>query len=253
MRMTVQLTGLQQLRAQLAGVSERRLAAIAATGLTRTAKRASALWQERIDTKVENPMAFTRKAVRIEPARANKLSAKVAVKDVNGRGLSQAEYLQQHEYGGGRVVKKFERSLIASGVMPQGYITVPGRGVERNGYGNVPRSTIIAVLRQVATSVTRGYDRTISRDAGRRARANARHGTRYFVMPVGNPQGVSPGIYSRDAMGALRMVFAFRRLVQYSRKLTLEQAARDDIPTIATEELERALRESLARLRARGG
>ena len=38
MRMTVQLTGLQQLRAQLAGVSERRLAAIAATGLTRTAR-----------------------------------------------------------------------------------------------------------------------------------------------------------------------------------------------------------------------
>ena len=43
MRLEVQLTGLQQLRAQLAGVSDRRLAAIAATGLTRTAKRASAL------------------------------------------------------------------------------------------------------------------------------------------------------------------------------------------------------------------
>ena len=80
MRIDVRLTGLQQLRAQLAGVSDRRLAAIAATGLTRTAKRASTLWQERIDTNVENPMAFTRKAVRIEPARANKLSAKVAVK-----------------------------------------------------------------------------------------------------------------------------------------------------------------------------
>ena len=249
----MQLTGLQQLRAQLAGVSDRRLAAIAATGLTRTAKRASALWQERIDAKVDRPVALTRKAVRIESARASKLSAKVAIKDVSGKGLSQAEYLQQHEYGGGRVVKKFERSLIASGVMPQGYITVPGRGVGRDAYGNVPRSTIIAVLRQVATSVTKGYAKTISRDAGRRARANARHGTRYFVMPVGNPQGVSPGIYSRDAMGALRMVFAFRRLVQYSRKLTLEQAARDSIPTIATEELERALRESLARLRALGG
>ena len=55
------------------------------------------------------------------------------------------------------------------------------------------------------------------------------------------------------AVGALRMVFAFRRTVSYSRKLTLEQAARDALPTIAAEELERALRESLARLRAQGG
>lgn len=252
MRIDVQLSGLQQMRAQLAGVSDRRLAAIAATGLTRTAKRASALWQERIDAKVDAPVALTRKAVRIEPARATKLSAKVALKDVNSKGLSQAEYLHQHEYGGGRVAKKFERSLIASGVMPQGYITVPGRGAGRDAYGNVPRSTIIAVLRQVATSVTKGYQQVLPRSAAKRAKANAQHGTRYFVMPVGNPQGVSPGIYSRDAMGALRMVFAFRRTVSYSRKLTLEQAARDVIPTIAAEELERALRESLARLRAQG-
>ena len=93
MRIDVRLTGLQQLRAQLAGVSDRRLAAIAATGLTRTAKRASTLWQERIDTKVESPMAFTRKAVRIEPARSPRHGParlwRVPAGEASGRGVQR--------------------------------------------------------------------------------------------------------------------------------------------------------------------
>lgn len=139
--LNVKMSGLQELRAELAGFSDRRLRAAAATGLTRTAKRLAVEWQKEIDTKIDQPMAFTKKATRIEAARADSLTAKVALKDVSRGGMSQAEYLQQHEYGGGRLVKKFERALIASGAMPQGYITVPGKGVDRNGYGNVSRGS----------------------------------------------------------------------------------------------------------------
>lgn len=249
--LSVQMSGLQELRAELAGFSDRRLRAAAATGLTRTAKRLSVAWQAEIDSKIDQPVALTKKAVRIEPARADQLSAKVAIKDAAKGGMSQAEYLQQHEYGGGRLVKKFERALIASGAMPDGYITVPGRSVARNGYGNVPRSTIVAVISQLGADFSAGYQQVISKNAGKRAKSQARHGKRYFVMPVGNGR-VNPGVYTRGATNELRMVFAFKKLVSYSRKLTLQSSAADRVQTIAAEEFDRAIEESLARLRARG-
>lgn len=252
-KLSVKITGMQELRAQLAGFSDRRLRAAAATGLTRTAKRLAAEWQQEIDSKIDQPMAITKKAVRIEGAKADNLSAKVALKDVSqSGGLSQNDYLQQHEYGGGRLVKKFERALIASGAMPQGYITVPGRGADRNGFGNVPRSTIIAVISQLGKDFSAGYQQVISKDAGRRAKSQARHGKRYFVMPVGNPSGVSPGVYVRGADRAMRMVFAFKKAVNYSRKLTLQSSAQDKVQAIAAEEFDRAIGEHIARMRAVG-
>ena len=250
--LNVKMTGLQELRAELAGFSDRRLRAAAATGLTRTAKRLAVEWQKEIDAKIDQPMAFTKKATRIEAAKADNLTAKVALKDVSRGGMSQAEYLQQHELGGSRLVKKFERALIASGAMPQGYITVPGKGVDRNGYGNVSRGTITAVISQLGQDFSPGYQRTISRDAARRARSQARHGKRYLVMPVDNQSGVNPGIYVRGADRMLRMVFAFKRVVQYSRKLTLQSSAADKVQAIAAQEFDRAIGESLERLRARG-
>ncbi len=250
--LNVKMSGLQELRAELLGFSERRIKAAAATALTRTAKTLASEWQKDINAKIEQPMAQTKKAVRIEPARANKLSAKVALKDAaRAGGMSPNDYLQQHERGGSRLVKKFERALIASGAMPQGYITVPGKAADRNGYGNVPRSIITAVISQLGADFSPGYQRTISRDATRRARSQARHGRRYFVMPVGNGR-VSPGVYMRGAERELRMVFAFKQLVNYSRKLTLQEAAKESrVQSIAAKEFDRAISESLARMRAK--
>lgn len=251
--LNVKMSGLQELRAELAGFSDRRLRAAAATGLTRTAKRLASDWQKEISTKIDQPMAFTQKATRIEPARADKLTAKVALKDVNrSGGLSQQDYLQQHERGGSRLVKKFERALIASGAMPKGYITVPGRGADQNGYGNVSRGIITAVISQLGQDFSPGYQRTISKNAAKRAKSQARHGKRYFVMPVGNQSGVNPGIYVRGADRMMRMVFAFKQLVQYSRKLTLQSSSPFKVRDISVEEFDRAISESLKRLRARG-
>lgn len=249
---TVKMAGLQELRTELAGFSERRLKAATATALTRTAKQVSKLWQNEINTRLDKPMLFTQRAVRFEGAKADKLSAKVALKDVSSSGgMSQSEYLQQHEYGGGRLVKKFERALIASGAMPGGYITVPGRGVERNAYGNVSRSTIIAVIAHLGANYSAGYRRVISSDPRKRAKSQARRGRSYFVMPVGNGS-VSPGVYVRLPLGDMQMVFAFKKMVSYSRKLTLQSSADQEVPVIFREEFDRAIRESMARLRARG-
>lgn len=249
-QINVKFTGLKELQAGLKDFSDRRLNSVMATALTRTAKALSTGWQKDIDATIDRPVARTKSAVRIEPARADKLSAKVALKDAMGSGAAPADYLAQHEYGGGRLVKKFERALIASGAMPSGYITVPGRGAGRDGYGNVSRATIIAVISQLGKDFSPGYQRVISKSAAKRAQSQARHGKRYLVMPVGHPT-VSPGVYERGQGRTLSMVFAFKQVVNYSRKLTLQSSSKDKVGVIVQAEFDRALSESIARLNAR--
>lgn len=251
MEINVSFKGLKEVQAGLRDFSERRLRAVAATALTRTAKGIAAEWQKEINTKLDQPVSRTQKAVRIETARADKLSAKVAIKDKTTSGMAPADYLMQQEYGGGRLVKKFEQALIASGAMPGGYITVPGRGAVRNAYGNVSRATIIAVIAQLGRDFSPGYQRNISKSATKRAATQAKRGKRYIVMPVGHPT-VSAGIYERDAGRTLSAVFLFKKTVQYSRKLTLQATSKDKVAVIATAEFDKALAESIARLSSRG-
>jgi len=251
MKIDIKLDGLAQVQDTFREVSDRRLRAIAATTLTRTAKRLSKQWQGEIDRAIDRPVARTQKAVRIEPARADSLTAMVALKDAVGQGMAPGQYLQQHEHGGGRLVKKFEQALINSGAMPSGYITVPGRGAGIDGYGNVSRATIIAVIAQLGRDYSPGYQRVISKSSAKRAASMARHGRRYIVMPVGN-KSVSPGVYERRSDRTVSAVFLFKKMVSYSRKLTLQASAQELAPAIAAEEFDRALSESLARLAARG-
>ena len=70
-------------------------------------------------------------------------------------------------------------------------------------------------------------------------------------MPVGNGR-VSPGVYMRGADRNMKMVFAFKQVVNYSRKLTLQSSASDKVQAIAAKEFDQAIDEQLARLRAKG-
>ena len=249
MVISVKLTGMAEVQALMDGFSERRFNALVATTLTRTAKVISDNWQAQLTERIDRPTPRTQSAIRIEGATATNLSAKVAVKDV-ASGTPPADYLMQHEYSGSRLIKKFERALMNSGAMPSGYMTVPGKGAELDGYGNVSRGQIVAVLSQIGKDFSGGYQRVISKDAAKRAKSQAKHGRRYIVAKVGHPT-ISPGVYERVEGRGLRAVFLFKKIIQYRRKLTLQSTGRADAQEIAAKEFDRALTQTLARLASR--
>lgn len=246
----VKFTGLAEIQRELRDFSERRYRSVVATALTRTAKALSGEWQQDINTRLDRPTPRTQKAARIESARADKLYARVAIKDAAAGGMAPADYLQQQEFGGGRLRKKFEQALISSGAMPAGYFTVPGEGAVRDGYGNVSRAQIVAVIRQLGTDFSPGYQHVISKSTSKRLQTMAKHGRRYIVIPPGNAR-ISAGVYERQGR-ALKAIFLFKRSVTYQRRLDLLDTAPAKVNTIAAVEFDRALAASIARLRARG-
>ncbi len=248
----LEIKGIKELQAQFKDFSERRMNAALATGLTLAAKRVSQDWQGQVNSRIDKPVARTRSASMFRGASATNLVAEVKLKD-QMTGLAPATYLAPQELAGSRLVKKFERSLIASGAMPRGYITVPGKHAQRDSYGNVSRALIIAVISQLGKDFSPGYQQVISKKSDKRLASQAKRGRRYIVVKPSTTR-VSPGIYERMANGSLKAVFLFRKDVTYGKRLSLIERGQQVGNAIAVEEIGRALTESLARMqRARGG
>lgn len=242
----LRVSGVDQARAALAGFSDRRFKAAIATAVTRTARKAAQGWNQQLQTTIDRPTARTKSAATFQGATANKLSARVFVKD-RMVGTAPDEYLQAQEWGGSRAVKKFEQALINSGAMPRGYVTVPGEAAQRDAYGNVSRSLIIAVLAQLGSDYSPGYQRVISKSATRRLATAARRGQRFVAVQPG--ARISPGIYQRMPDRSLRMVLAFKRDTSYSPRTKLTGSSSiTDIHATFRREMGVAIDEHIARL-----
>ena len=249
---SVRIEGLDEVRQGLQGFSDRRFAAAVATAVTRTAVAVRQQWRQALTGQIDNPLPQTRNAAVSTMATAQSLSAVVKLRDqVDGAKAPPAEYLEPLERGGERRVKKFEQSLMASGAMPQRTRAVPGPACKLDTYGNPSRGQLVAVLRQLGAGLSPGYQRVISRSAGRRQAASARAGRVYVAIPQAEGR-LRAGIYERKGRGLLA-VFYFVSRVQYRKQLRLMEDALQMIPARLQAEVGRAIAESAARLAKRGG
>jgi hypothetical protein len=254
MSINVSLEGLPELREKMRDFSERRVAAAIATSLTRAAKDMAGQWQDQINRRIHQPNPRTRSATTFESANANTLQARVLVKDKLS-GTSPSEYLAPNEYAGSRNVKKFEAALQASGALPRGWVTVPGRGAKFDAYGNVARAQIIAVITQLGQDYSPGYQRVIPKTVGGRLAAMARRGKSYIaIQPIeSQPMKIAPGIYEIQGTGlskVLAAIFLFKRTATYRKQLDLQAHAIREAPIIIAEEFGIAVSESFDRLMA---
>lgn len=132
-------------------------------------------------------------------------AAEVFFKDSWASGIPADTYLQQAVSGGLRPHKRFEKSLIARGVMRSGQYAVPTTSF-MNQYGNVSRGTMLKILSGLgAAESKRGYQANASGSARSRRKGNAH---RFFSGDVDGTQGV----WERKSMGmgdAVRPVFIF--------------------------------------------
>lgn len=251
MQINIQVTGIKELQRDLKDFSERRVKAVVATALTRTAAQTRKIWQNQINTVVQGPTPLTSKAVVFKGAKADKLEASVSLAKGGGRA-NPSEYLRPQEFGGGRNVKKFERALISAGAMPSGYITVPGSAAKLDSFGNVSRGQLVDVIRALGSQYSPGYQRVISKSTNKRLAAQARSGRQYIAVSPADAKRfkVSAGIYERMADGSRKAIFLFKNGVTYRKRLGLLDRVADIERTLQAE-VSKAIEQSAARLAAK--
>ncbi|QNT43203.1 hypothetical protein ICJ54_13880 [Pseudomonas asiatica] len=136
--------------------------------------------------RLDRPTPTTQRSLFAQAAVKSR-GAKVWFKDQWTTGIPADTYLQQAVQGGTRPHKRFEKSLIAQGLMKGGQYAVPNPGL-LNQYGNVSRGVMTRILSGLgAAEGGRGYQANATGSKRSHRKGNAE---RYFVGTVGDESGV---------------------------------------------------------------
>ena len=154
--------------------------------------------------RLDRPTPTTLNSLFLKMATPGK-PAVVWFKDAWTSGVPADTYLQQTVVGGLRPHKRFEKALIARGLMKSSQYALPNQSL-LNQYGNVSRGTMLKILSGLGAAEQRGgYQANASNSKRSKRKGNAH---RFFSGAVDGAQG----IWERKAMAhgdAVRPVFVF--------------------------------------------
>lgn len=153
--------------------------------------------------RLDRPTPTTLNSLFVKMASKGK-PALVYFKDQWTSGIPADTYLQQAVFGGLRPHKRFEKSLIARGIMRAGQYALPSASF-LNQYGNVSRGTMTKVLSGLdAAESGRGY----AANATDSKRSMSKGNRRFFGGVVGDEAGVWERMNTKWG-DAVRPVFIF--------------------------------------------
>lgn len=188
--------------------------------------------------RLDRPTPTTMRSLFAQAATKSR-PAKVWFKDSWSSGIPADAYLQQAVQGGPRPHKRFEKSLIAQGLMGSGQFAVPTSDY-LNQYGNVSRGTMTRILSGLgAAEGGRGYqaNATGSKRSQRKGNAN-----RYFVGTINGEQGV----WERRAREQVKPVFLYTSgAPQYRTIFPFFKIGENIVKAHGQAELSQALREAI--------
>jgi hypothetical protein len=250
----IAVKGLDQLRATLTEFSDRRFAAAIATAMSRTAVQVRDKMRQEMVRTLDRPTPYTLNSLYTVPATADKLEAKVRFKDdrASSGGTPAAYFVAPNIYGGRRRQKTFEVFMRKAGMLPDGYLVVPGPGATLDNYGNMNRSQLSQILAQLAKDGMAGPRG--SKDAKRMSAATRKAGGRYFVIPPGGK--AAAGVYQRgyyEAGGGVTPVLFFVKSANYRKRFAFFEQGTAAAAAAINSEIERAVGEHIQRIAKKGG
>lgn len=156
-------------------VSSRVLPYAAAIALTKAAKHGQKAVIAQMDISFRSPVSYTLNATRIEVATKDKLSARIAVKDLRtGRNTRPVSYLLPEVAGGARSATGVESMLRRAGALRAGEWAIPQSSSIMNAHGNVDGRKVRSILAELG-----------------------KKGSKYFAGAVGQHQ--TRGLWERGA------------------------------------------------------
>lgn len=196
MKIDIQITGLQEVRAQL-GAQAKQANFAASRALNTTAFAVNdRLKKDMASTFKGGATPFSLRAFKVVKSDKTNLVAEVSLRtDTPDGGTQYAKALAHLFTGGQRKYKKLEGWLRARRLLPAGLTVAPGAGMPLDAYGNMRRAALTEMLGVIGTQMTnlRIYRKT---GAGKAQKAVG-----YFVVLPGDKSKKHPGIYKRVEAG----------------------------------------------------
>lgn len=195
-----------------------------AQALGDTAAEVRKRMQDEMRRSFERPTRWTLNSVNYKVDK-DKLSAQIVPSYYGLQGVDPQQVLQAETYGGPRRAKRSEVLLRGVGILPAGWVTVPGEGARIDANGNMDVGQIKQIISQLRVAGDRSKTKNMA-DGARGMKAQEKAGGRFFVIPPGGR--AQPGVYQREFFGrAITPVLIFVRAAEYTPRLDLEKITND--------------------------
>jgi hypothetical protein len=191
--------------------------------LTNTAKIVHAGLVEEMKTAFDRPTPYVLRGLAWLSAKKGGRDAKVFAREFAGKGTPAEYILNPQVYGGNRRIKRFEKALQGKGLMPAGWVTVPGPGARLDAFGNVSRGQLVQILSALKAFSEVGY--LANRTNSRRSRKK-KAGSNYFI-PKQKPGAPPIGVYQH--LGGRRNipVILFKPAAHYAPIFKFKEKGRE--------------------------
>ena len=203
MQVSIQITGLKEVQAQL-GAQAKQATFAASRALNTTAYAINDRLKKEMPAVFKGgATAYSLRAFKVDKADKANLTAAVTLRtDTGGAALPYAKALGHMFTGGQRNFKKLEGWLRARRLMPSGLTVAPGAGMPLDRFGNMRNTALTEMLGVIGTQRTnlRVYRKT---GAGKAQKAVG-----YFVVLPGDKSKKHPGIYKRIETGKASAITA---------------------------------------------
>jgi hypothetical protein len=223
-----------------------------ALALTRTAQEVRKAEIEEMKRVFDRPTPFTLRSLYLKPATKADLTAVVWLKDdlnaPSGRTGRTQHYLFSQIYGGARRLKGFERLLMRKGLLPTGWMAVPGAGAKLDAYGNISGGQMVQILSALKALGEQGYAANRTAASAKRRRGKLRE------LFVGRPGGgrLPMGVWERFGFAhgsAVKPILIFVRGPRYAKRYDFFGVGNRTAARVFPVQFERALSEALGSAR----
>lgn len=219
-------------------VQRKQVPAATQRALIKTAQDVKAAEISEMGKVFDRPTRWTIGAMKVSPTKD--YTVRVGVLDPDGYYKRANFYLSTQIEGGFRKVKAFERALQRAGVMPAGWIAVPGQKAKLDAYGNQSVGELKQIMswfnaaEQTLGSTQNMTDATRNR---RRKGTKKKRGFEYFVIRPGRrgADRLRPGVYRRTSFGfgkAIEPVVMFMPFAKYRKRFDFKRVAETVIDNV---------------------
>jgi hypothetical protein len=236
----------------LASGLEKQLTYATAVALTRTAQEVRKELRNEIRSSFDRPTPWAMNSLYMRRAEKTDLKAEVWLKG-EYPGDRTRSFMRPQIFGGVRPQKKFEQMLQRSRVLPEGWVTVPGKAAKLDRYGNQAASELVQILSALGSFPQGGTGFSMNRT--RQSQKRRKSQLRDIFLSAPNVMQRAPnggrlpwGVWERKA-GRVQCLLFFVRRATYSKRLRFFEVADRVVKREWETQFDRAMSQALATAR----
>lgn len=200
--LTFKLEGFDELKRKLAN-APKQLEIATQRALLKTAEIIRDRESDHIAKVFDRPTAWTKNSMRVKVTK--KMEVAIGIVGESSADKRKRSYLTVQQDGGNRRMKAFERALIRVGVLPLGWLAMPGEGASIDSYGNMSVGQIKQIMSWFsAAEPYSGSTQNMTEETRNKRRKGTRSkvGFEYVAIKPGRQKNLKqPGIYQRFFFG----------------------------------------------------